>query len=137
MDISFLTSFFVLAFFGLLDSGYLALTHFKRKALICPLNHNCSTVTESKWSSIFGIRNDYLGFLFYLSLIIIGLFSIFLPASAERLFKFALIATLGGFIFSWFLFAVQAFSLKSFCLYCVASAFIVTLLLINVVALIF
>ena len=137
MDNSFLTSFFVLAFLGLLDSGYLAWAHFRRKKLICPLSHDCSIVTESRWSSIFGVRNDYLGFLFYLSLLIAGLSAVFLPASAERLLKLALIATIGAAIFSWFLVLIQTFSLKTYCLYCLASALIVTLLLINTIALVF
>lgn len=137
MDYSFLASFFVLAFLGLLDSGYLAWTHFQKKELVCPLDHNCSVVTESKWSSIFGVRNDYLGVLFYLFLLAAGLASIFLPESAERLFKLTLIATVGAAIFSWFLIAVQVFSLKDYCLYCVASAVIATLLLINTFVLVF
>ena len=137
MGNSFLSSFFVLAFLGLLDSGYLSITHFQKKKLVCPLDHDCSAVTESKWSSVFGVRNDYLGVLFYFSLLALGVTSIILPESAERLFTLTLIATIGGTIFSWFLIGVQTFALKDYCLYCVASALISTLLLINTAALVF
>ncbi|NCN98638.1 hypothetical protein GW923_00410 [Candidatus Pacearchaeota archaeon] len=59
----------VLSFIGIINSIYLVLKHYKKKPLVCPMNHDCRVVTESKWSKIFIIRNDFLGVIFYFAML--------------------------------------------------------------------
>src|SRR3989344_6099843 len=136
MQTPYLTTFIILAVFGCIDAGYLSWTHLKRKTLICPLRSDCTDVTESRWSSMFGIRNDYLGFLYYFSILAVAVASIFLPESAERLFRLALIMTIGGAIFSVFLVSLQIFLIKQYCLYCTISFLLSVLLLLNSIMLV-
>jgi len=99
----FIATFIVLTISGVLDAGYLVYQHRRKKPLVCPLNHDCSVVTESKWSYIFYFRNETLGLLFYLSLLsgILGI--IFFPAYASILYLLILLATTLGLLFSIFL----------------------------------
>ncbi len=136
METPYLTTLIILSIFGVLDAGYLSWSHFFKKTLICPLESDCRAVTESRWSNIFGIRNDYLGLVYYFSVLIIAISSLFLSESSLRLFKLVLIMTAGGAFFSVFLVGVQIFSIKQYCLYCIASALISVLLLINAIALV-
>ena len=136
MQTPYLTTFIILAVFGCIDAGYLSWMHLKRRTLICPLRSDCTDVTESEWSSMFGIRNDYLGFLYYFSILAVAVVSIFLPESAERLFRLALIMTIGGAIFSVFLVSLQIFLIKQYCLYCTISFLLSVLLLLNSIMLV-
>ena len=62
-----IASFITIALAGIVDAGYLVWKHYSNKSepLVCPLDHDCSKVTESKWSTIFLVRNEVLGLLFY------------------------------------------------------------------------
>src|SRR3989344_2332158 len=109
-----IASFITLAIVGMLDAGYLVWKHYKHntKPLVCPLNHDCSTVTESRWSSILGVRNETLGLLFYVSILVAGILLFVMP-------KFVLLKLLvkiavgGGLLFSLFLLWVQLYKVRS------------------------
>src|SRR3989338_6349686 len=68
-----IASFITLTLAGIINASYLAWQHYHKKPLICPLNHKCDVVTESKWSNIFPVRNEILGILFYTTLLILSL----------------------------------------------------------------
>jgi len=116
--------FLVLAFIGIIDSGYLSFQHLKKKKLVCMINENgCNIVAESKWSTIFGVKNDYLGFLYYLGLFVLMIVSFYVNVSA-----IILLITSLGLLFSIFLMIIMIFVIRNFCLYCTISA-VVSLLL--------
>ena len=122
----------VLAIFGLVDSLYLWYEHKSKNAtLMCPMDHDCSVVTESKWSTIFGIRNEVLGALYYLAILTGGFALALYPDASELVRTLLLVASLGGFLFSVFLTAVQFQVIKDFCFYCLISAGLSTVLFIN------
>src|SRR3989344_3900107 len=79
MSTVFTASFLTLALAGIADAGYLVWKHYHNttKPLVCPLDHDCSKVTESKWSTIFWVRNEVLGLLFYVSMLAAGLILFF------------------------------------------------------------
>ncbi len=133
----FTASFITLAIMGIADASYLVWKHYSHKAspLVCPLDHDCSKVTESKWSSIFLVRNELLGLLFYASMLVAGLMIFLRPTFF--LFSFPLlllikIAAGGSFLFSLFLILVQIYKIKDYCFYCMLSALITLLLFVNV-----
>ncbi len=133
----FVATFIVLTVSGILDAGYLFLEHKKQKPLVCPLDHDCSVVTESKWSTIFfGIRNELLGLLFYVGIFLGIMATLFVPQYAPLIYSLLFWGTLIGFLFSLFLVYLQFFVIKNYCFYCMISAGLTLLLFINSLALI-
>lgn len=130
---AFLASFLALAVGGIITSGYLVWKHYRKQKqpLVCPLNHDCSVVTESRWSHIFYVRNEVLGLLFYVGMIIAGLGVEFLTDYAGLLRLAIKISTALGGLFSLFLVFIQIKVIKDYCFYCLISAVITLLLLVN------
>lgn len=131
MILAYLASFLALAIGGIITSGYLVWQHYHRQQqpLVCPLNHDCSIVTESKWSHIFYVRNEVLGLLFYVGMVLAGIIlsfnAAFLPVLWIRL------GTGFGVLFSLFLVYIQAKIIKDYCFYCLISALLTVLLFLN------
>lgn len=134
MTIYFAT-FLGLAILGLVDTGYLAYRHTRKKPLVCPLEHDCSKVTESKWSSVLGVRNEYLGVCYYAGILIGMCGAIAAPGWQGLLMLLVFLGTSIGVLYSLFLVAVQFVVIKDYCFYCLISAGITFLLFINSIAL--
>ena len=131
----FVSMFIVFCLGGIADTAYLSYTHYKKKSLVCPLDHDCSVVTESKWGSMFGIRTELLGFLFYGSLLAGILTSLFIPRFASLIHIVIFFAAAGGLLYSLFLVSIQIFVIKDYCFYCIISALLAFLLFVNSVLL--
>jgi len=131
--VSEIASFIALSVGGILNAGFLVWKHQQKKTapLVCPLNHDCSKVTESKWSAIFYFRNDTLGLLFFIGMLSMIMAAWFLPEQASLLHLLIIIGAGGAVLFSLFLLGVQKFILKDYCFYCLISAVITILLLVN------
>ncbi len=128
----FVTTFLVLAVFGIVDAGYLYYEHRNgNKSLVCPMDHDCAVVTESKWSTTFGVRNELLGLIFYMVALLLALSPLVLSVNPEAVKSILMLATTGGLVFSIFLSAIQVVSIKDYCFYCLISAVITILLFIN------
>ncbi|MBI2633142.1 MAG: vitamin K epoxide reductase family protein [Parcubacteria group bacterium] len=127
----FTVTFIILTITGIIDVGYLVYKRYAKDAqpLICPLDHDCGKVLESKWAKMFGIRNEILGLVFYgviLLVVLANLFSLlFIPLLYITLFVSI------GLLFSLFLAAIEIFAIHDYCFYCVLSAVITLLLFIN------
>ncbi|MFH1287054.1 MAG: vitamin K epoxide reductase family protein [Candidatus Magasanikbacteria bacterium] len=123
------TSFLVLCFLGIIDSGYLLYKRKKKHPLVCPLNTDCTAVLGSKYNTFLGVHNEIWGGLFYLTLlammmsIILGLFRDYFMAMLLPMISL-------GFLYSLYLTGVQIFKIKEYCLYCLFSAFIAFLILL-------
>ena len=130
---SFLASFMALSMGGIITSGYLVWKHYQPQQgpLVCPLNHDCSKVTESKWSTIFYVRNEVLGLLFYVSMFLGSLLLALTPGLIPSLPLLLNITTGGAMLFSFLLIGIQMFKIKDYCFYCVISAIISVLLFVN------
>lgn len=132
---SLLATFLVLSALGVIDAGYLFYSHRKAKPLICPLDHPCDVVTESRWAAMFGVRNETLGLLFYLAVFAGGLGILLFPAYAPLLAQLLFWGTLAGLAFSLFLVYLQIYAIRNYCFYCMISAGITLLLFLNSIAL--
>ena len=115
----------ILAVVGLLDSWYIFYKKQKNEKLVCFIGQDCDEVVNSKYSHIYGIPNEVLGIIFYLSVLgIVGLVAlgttefhgISLMAVIHLIAFFAL-------LLSVFLTAIQAFVLKAWCEYCLIASF--------------
>lgn len=136
MSSVFTASFITLAITGIADAGYLVWKHYHNssKPLVCPLDHDCSKVTESRWSTIFWVRNEVLGLLFYVSMLVAGLIVFFMPVFSLFSFPLSLLIKISagaGLLFSFFLIWVQLYKIKDYCFYCILSALITLLLFVN------
>jgi uncharacterized membrane protein len=129
---TFIATFIVLCILGIADTLYLVLKHRQKTPLVCPLNHDCSKVTESPWSRILVIRNEFLGFLFYSALLGFSLLRfVFGFGFVVQIWSFVVLLTFVGAVFSIFLLLVQRFIIKDYCFYCIISAVISVFLFIN------
>ena len=127
----YVTSFLVLCIVGLFNALYLTYKHYQKKPLLCPMNHKCEVVTESKWSELFGVRNEVIGVIFFCSLLLGMTGVLFFPAYAEGIILFIRISCAGSLLFSLFLVFVQFKIIKEYCFYCLLSTVIVLLLVVN------
>lgn len=110
------------AFSGFLISFYVWHKKRKEEVLVCPLNADCETVIHSQFSKFFGIPVEYLGLLYY-ALIALSYGALILFPAPPSVFEFFLFtATTGAFLFSLYLTFIQAFTIKQWCSWCLASA---------------
>jgi uncharacterized membrane protein len=113
----------VLALIGLGVAGYLTYIHYEGIAPVCSTG-GCERVQASSYSEIAGIPVALLGLIGYLG---IGA-SLLLPGDAGRALTFTL--TLIGFGFSTYLTYLELFVIDAICQWCVASAVVMTALLV-------
>ena len=133
MDVQFITTLIVLGLLGFVDTIYLIWKSRGKKPLVCPIGDDCNKVLESKWSKIFFVKNDILGLLFYIG-IIIG--AVLLLLEFNEKIKMILIFASGiGVLFSGFLVFIQVKVIKNYCFYCLISAFINVLIFLNLLLL--
>jgi len=127
----FTVTFIVFSILGITNASYLVYKHYRKQPLVCPLDHDCSVVTESKWSHIFGVRNEILGLLFYVLMFLTIIYSLGAGQFAGTIHTLLMFATFGGLIFSIFLTSVSLFIIKDYCFYCLISASLSLLLFLN------
>lgn len=112
----------ILSIVGIGETGYLIKKRMARERPVCVLNQECHKVLESKYNNIFGVKNDILGLVFYIT---VSLFIILLMAEAgPRLFLIDLVKVfiLSGVLFSMILVFIQWRLIKSWCFWCLLSA---------------
>lgn len=125
----------VLSILGIIDSGYLIWKRVRNEKLACPINeHSCNVVTESKWSSTFGVKNDISGFFYYIFILTAS----FLIIYYNFIYAKNILLLISGIslLFSGFLVYVQARILRQYCFYCLVSALINLLIFLDIVALV-
>jgi len=116
----------VLAFLGFADATYLTVLHYLNSTPICSLSSRCDVVLHSYFATILGIPISLIGVIFYAFLLCLSL-SLLVKFGSIRLLILYLYSIL-GLIISVVLFLTQAFVLKSYCQYCLASEVISILL---------
>jgi len=129
MEVQFITTLIVLGLLGIADTINLIWKSRIKTPLVCPIGQDCNKVLESKWNKIFFIRNDILGLLFYIGIIVGAILLLF---EFNEIIKTILIFASGiGVLFSIFLVFIQAKVIKNYCFYCLISAFINVLIFLN------
>jgi uncharacterized membrane protein len=113
-----------LALIGLGIATYLTVVHYSGGAPVCAINHGCETVQKSKYAELGGVPVALIGLIGYVSI----LASLVLRGELGRLIRAGLTAI--GFAFSAYLTAMELFQIHAICQWCVASAVVMTLLLI-------
>ncbi len=122
---------FALTLVGLLISGYLLYTYVADAPIVC-VNSGCEIVRESQYAYFLGIPLPVYGLLMYIFVFIIS----FLRTTLDKIDhhhlanKLIFLSALLGVVISAYLTYLEAFVIKAYCMWCVASAVIVTLILI-------
>jgi uncharacterized membrane protein len=120
----------VLSLLGFGVSMYLTVEHYTGGILTCPAGGgaiDCTKVTSSAQSKLFGAPVALLGLLFFTAMIVLNLPPLW-RASARRLAQVRLAMVVGGMGFVVYLLSAELFSIKAICLWC-TSVHIVTFLL--------
>jgi uncharacterized membrane protein len=92
---------------------------------------SCETVNTSRWSRFLGLPVAAWGLLFYLDVFAVATLSTFPRFEDERAFSIVLVAeSVVGVLFSAWLTYLELGVIHAICIWCVTSAFIVTLILI-------
>lgn len=128
----FVVTLIIFGILGVFVSGYLIRNRAKKQHTVCPIGGHCDEVLESKWSHVFGIKNDILGIVYYLFIVALA---IYVYAFQQPYPFFATILTVLAFVFSVFLVYIQAYVIRQYCFYCLISALINLFILINVLIL--
>ncbi|OGI62567.1 hypothetical protein A2818_02435 [Candidatus Nomurabacteria bacterium RIFCSPHIGHO2_01_FULL_40_12] len=107
-------------------------THKKNQIpLVCPIGFDCGFVVQSDYSKFLGVPIEIFGMIYYAFLSLFYLFSIFTLGNIPVILSgLLLLASLGAFLFSLYLLAVQIFVLKKGCSWCIVSAMISSLVFI-------
>src|SRR3989344_8017665 len=129
MTASYVIIIFV-AFSGFLLAAYIRHKKVSKESLVCPLKADCDTVIFSDYSRFFGVPIELLGMAYYL--IVAIAYGVFLaaPVSMPQFVVFGVFSmTVIAFLFSLYLTFVQAFALKQWCTWCLASAGMCTAIL--------
>lgn len=117
----------VLALIGFADSTFLLAKRLSGGPIPCVLGFTgCDTVSKSPYSVLFGIPLSAYGMVFYLGIGILGL--LYLDTKKALFARLLLPATALGFLSSAYFIYIQKFLIKAFCVYCILSAIISTIL---------
>jgi len=116
---------------GLGVAGYLSWAAATGSGVLCGPLASCDVVQGSSYARLLGVPVAYLGLVGYALIAAAFLTSVLAGGRAARLAGVALLAlTLAGTAFSLYLTVLEPFVLGAACLWCLASAAVMTLLLL-------
>jgi uncharacterized membrane protein len=111
-----------LALLGAAIAGYLSYVHYADLAPICLSSGGCETVQSSRYAELAGVPVALLGLIGYVTILALWLVRGELARLASAL------TALIGFGFSGYLTYRELFTIDAICLWCVASAVLMTAL---------
>ena len=116
----FAVLFLVFSFAGFLDASYLSAKHYLGSPVTCGLLGGCETVTSSQYSKVLGIPVALLGSFYYLSVLVMVIW--YFDRRNQKTLDFVSQYVFVGMAASLYFVFLQAFIIKSWCLYCLGSA---------------
>jgi len=122
--------FVILALKGLAISGVLAYNYLNDTPVPCTVSifSGCEVVQESKYAQIAGVPIPLFGLGFYLLILIDQLLLFNWHRTRPRWDKFVWGLAGLGFLFSLYLTSLEAFVIHAWCIWCVGSALITTII---------
>jgi uncharacterized membrane protein len=124
LDRKLLIAIGILCVLGIGDAGYLTYVHYAGLKVLCLSSGGCETVQASRWSKLDGVPVAVLGLIGYVTILL----SLLVPGELGRGIGFGV--ALIGFGFSMYLTYRELFTIHAICQWCVASAVLMTALLI-------
>ena len=121
----------ILTFAGLFDAAYLLWVYTSPSHPMVCLGTGCDVVRASRYSDLWGHSLPAYGVAMYLALLLAVFVQPWLSSGARRLAQLAVtVMAAGGFGFSLYLTALEAFKIHAWCAWCVGSAVFITLILL-------
>lgn len=115
---------FALAIAGICISYYLHCKAQQKKPFVCPLGHACHEVVGSKYGRLFGMRNEVLGILYYIGMLVWVFGSVVIDIPNGVWFLAGFVPTVAATMMSLVLMGIQVFRLKKYCSWCIVTALI-------------
>lgn len=115
-----------LSLVGFTDAAFLLAKRLSGTPIPCFITSGCDTVSQSPYSVMFGVPLSAWGVLFYLGTGFLALIA--LTAKNTLASKLIPLATTLGFLSSCYFIYIQKFKIGAFCIYCIVSAVISTIL---------
>lgn len=116
---------------GAAIASYLAYENLHNRSGVCTITHGCATVQKSSYGEILGVPVSVPGLALYVAL---GAAAVAwltnLRGLRDTVAVLACYGALFGFLFSGYLTYVEGFVLHAWCIYCIGSASLMTLLLL-------
>lgn len=118
----------IMAIVGIGISAYLSYVKISDTEAVCAETGviDCAGVQESAYASLLGIPIAYLGLLGYGAILVLLFFNHRIDLLEDYGHALLFSITFFGFMYSMFLSYVEAFVLHKWCLWCVASALLMT-----------
>jgi len=117
-------SLLVIAWLGLLISGYLFITYISPVPLVCGTG-GCHDIQASLYAKHFGLPTPLYGIIYYF---LLGILAVLWRPNAGWWLRWSLIVLTGvGFGVTLWLTYLEAFVIKAWCTWCVGSAVLATL----------
>lgn len=105
---------------GIAITLYINIAHLLNKKVICPVNsESCNIVLDSKYSRTLGIKNEFIGLLYYIGILIV----IYSNPGQNLLLATKLISILAS-AYSIILIGIQTRILNNYCSWCITTAVI-------------
>lgn len=111
---------------GLADATYLTVEHYRGAVPTCGVTGGCEAVLTSRWAAVGPVPIALFGAVFYATIFLLAV--ALWDGSSRRVFAWLWRLVLVAFVITLGLVSVQAFVIGSWCLYCLFSAGVVTLL---------
>jgi len=115
------TAIGLVAFLGMVDALYL--TVMRGVHVPCSVTGGCNEVLSSTYSEVFRIPLSAIGLVFYFAVLCLAVLHAF---EVAPLIRWIFWLALPGFLITLVLLYLQAFVIRHFCQYCLASATFVT-----------
>ena len=117
-----------LALIGFTDSAFLLAKRVSGAPIPCFITSGCDTVSKSPYSILFGVPLAAWGVIFYLGIGFLTL--LYVDTKSLVVAKLIPVATALGFLSSAYFVYIQKFKIGAFCVYCILSALVSTLLFV-------
>lgn len=115
-----------LSLVGFTDAAFLLAKRISGTPIPCFITSGCDTVSKSPYSVMLGMSLSAWGVLFYLGTGFLAL--LYMDTKNLLIAKLIPIATTLGFLSSAYFMYIQKFKIGAFCIYCILSALISTVL---------
>jgi len=119
---------FTLSLIGLAVTAFLAFEYMQAGPMVCPVTGTgCELVRKSEFSKLLGVDLPIFGIAFYLMTAFV---SVWLTQNYhQKISLLRLAASFSAFAFGVYLTFLEAFVIKAYCIWCVAS-FIVSIMIL-------
>lgn len=125
----------LVAITGFFLARYIYAKKKKKERLVCLLDSDCDAVVNSQYSTFLGIPLEIYGMFYFALMSLFFLLVIALPqiySSYHLIILTIPTIALASFFFSIYLIFIQILLIKEWCMWCLASTVITTLLLVAV-----